>query len=125
MSTGKNINDKKKPKVIKMKLDDYMYDNNKMSAPQFAKACNVPLQTIYRILKGKNVTTHSIARVMAYTCGQVTFWELMPNDLQEEFDRYVQLRKAQEMENKFPTSDQQMENARKARWDSKFTGMCC
>lgn len=108
-----------------MRLDEYLF-RNKLTAKAFADSIGMGQQTFFNVLKGKNCTRDNIARVLAATGFQVEFWELMPEDLIEEFKKQPTISKCPPKNTmSLPTNDELMEHARKARWDSKFSGMCC
>ena len=108
-----------------MKLDEYLF-RNKLTPHMFAKKIGMGPQTLLSILKGKNATRNNIARVLAATKFQVDFWELMPDDLRKEFEKDI-LKTENPNQLKLPTNDELLEQIRsqKARWESKFSGMCC
>jgi hypothetical protein len=107
-----------------MKVMDYLYFGN-ITKKDFAKLSGVGLPTLYHMLRQGNCTLYNASKVVHATSGLVSYEDLLPDDLIESFrrDRVVEDSKPGQLI--LPSNEELAEKARKARWDSKFSGMCC
>jgi len=107
-----------------MKIKDYLHFAN-INKKDFSRMSGVCEPTLYNMIRGGNCTLYNAAKVVFATRGVVTYEDLLPEDLLESFNKDKVQQHDSPTQLKLPSNEELLENARKARWDSKFTGMCC